>query len=70
MNKIRQPVILCPACKTGQLVSDSITNGEIHCADCSASFTVKDGVIDLLPASSRRRSLSQALMEWEPFIEI
>lgn len=70
MDKVRLSRIVCPTCKTGQLALESATHSEIHCADCSASFPVKDGVIDLLPAFSRRRSLSQALMEWEPFIEI
>lgn len=42
----------------------------IACHGCSASFPVKNGVINLLPAYSRPRNLSQAVMEWQPFIEI
>lgn len=70
MHKLRQPRILCPTCKTGQLSLESATDSEVNCADCSASFPVKDGVIDLLPKSNQKRSPSQAVMEWEPFIEI
>ncbi len=70
MPTLRRLRVLCPTCKTGQLALESATSSEVHCADCGASFPVKNGVIDLLSASSRRRSLTQALMEWEPFIEI
>jgi ubiquinone/menaquinone biosynthesis C-methylase UbiE/uncharacterized protein YbaR (Trm112 family) len=70
MHKAMQLRILCPNCKTGQLALESEADSEIHCRDCSASFPVIDGVIGLLPASSHRRSLSQSLMEWKPFIEI
>ena len=70
MHTLRRLRVLCPTCKTGQLALESATSSEVQCADCSASFPVKDGVIDLLSASSRRRSLTQALMEWEPFIAI
>ena len=65
-----QPRILCPACKTGQLAMGSNSGAEVHCADCRASFPMKNGVIDLLPEFSYRRTLSQSIMEWEPFIEI
>jgi len=70
MYKDGQLRILCPTCGTGQLTVESKSTGEIHCADCVTSFPVVDGVIDLLPVSSRRRSLSQAVMEWEPFVHI
>lgn len=70
MHTLRRLRVLCPTCKTGQLALESATSSGVQCADCSASFTVKDGVIDLLSASSRPRSLTQALMEWEPFIAI
>jgi ubiquinone/menaquinone biosynthesis C-methylase UbiE/uncharacterized protein YbaR (Trm112 family) len=70
MHHVGQLRILCPACKTGHLSLESKDDGGIHCSDCSASFPVKDGGIDLLPESQRQRSLSQALMEWEPFIGI
>ncbi len=70
MHKYRQPRILCPTCKKDQLTLESATDSEVHCADCSISFPVKDGVIDLLPGSNQKRSLSQALMEWKPLIRI
>ncbi len=70
MHTLSRLRVLCPTCKIGQLALESATSSEVHCADCSASFPVKDGVIDLFPAYSRRRSLTQAIMEWEPFIEI
>jgi ubiquinone/menaquinone biosynthesis C-methylase UbiE len=47
-----------------------MSGSEIHCADCRASFPVKDGVIDLLSEFPSRRTLSQAVMEWEPFIKM
>jgi len=49
---------------------ESMGKRAIACADCSASFPVKDGMIDLLPEPTEKRSLSQAVMEWEPFIKI
>ena len=70
MHTLRRLRVLCPTCKTGQLALESSTSSEVQCAECSVSFPVKDGVIDLLPASPRRRSLTQALMEWKPFIAI
>ncbi len=70
MHKLRQPRILCTTCKTGQLSLESATESKVNCADCSASFPVEDGVIDLLPKSDQKRSLSQALMEWKPLIRI
>lgn len=70
MYKDRQLSILCTNCKTGQLSLESKADGKRHCRNCSASFSVHEGVIDLLPASPRRRSPSQSVMEWEPFIRI
>ena len=70
MRAPRPLTILCPTCKTGRLALESATESEIDCSFCSASFPVIDGVIDLLPGPSQPRSVSQSVMEWEPFIKI
>jgi len=64
------PKIICPACKSGRLVLDKTKSGEAACGDCKASFPNRDGVIDLLPDLSYRRSTSQKVMEWDFFIQI
>jgi len=62
--------IVCPMCRAGRLASEPATGVEVGCTGCGASFPATDGVIDLLPGSAGRRTPSQALMEWQPFIRI
>jgi SAM-dependent methyltransferase/uncharacterized protein YbaR (Trm112 family) len=62
--------ILCPICKAGELALESMTESEICCTCCNATFPVTGGVINLLYESRHRGSLSQAFMEWKPFVRI
>jgi SAM-dependent methyltransferase len=68
MHSYRKPGILCPACQTGQLEAN--TASQAHCTGCSAVYPIRSGVIDLLPESGPKRSLSQVFLEWRPFIRI
>lgn len=70
MTNLSRLRVLCPACKEGCLALESMTETEVCCAGCKATLPVKGGVIDLLGEAPYRRSLSQAVMEWEPFIRI
>lgn len=63
-------VILCPSCETGRLALESMGKRTVACHDCNASFPIRNGIIDLLPSPTQTRTLSQAVMEWQPFIEI
>ena len=70
MNDRNRPEIICPACRTGRLAPRSESNGNIPCQECGAVFAVKDSVIDLIPDFVYEPSRGQALMEWEPLINI
>lgn len=67
--RCHKPRVLCPTCKTGRLALES-ANSEVHCTDCSASFPVKNRVIDLLPGSSSQQPPIAAPMEWEWVVRI
>ena len=70
MNIPAALVLFCPSCETGQLALESMSSRTVACHDCDASFPIKNGIIDLLPAPSRTRTLSQSVMEWQRFIDI
>ena len=58
----------CPACRRGALAVT--TAGSIRCAQCGTAYPVEDGIIDLLPADTRRWSLAKWTMEAEPIARI
>ena len=41
-------VLVCPNCRSDTWLK--IGDDQIHCPDCSASYPVIDGVLDLMPA--------------------
>jgi ubiquinone/menaquinone biosynthesis C-methylase UbiE/uncharacterized protein YbaR (Trm112 family) len=68
--KDRNTLVRCPKCDQGLLSLAAAPNGIVHCATCSASYPVQDGVLDLLPGTLVKRTLTQALMESEPVVQI
>ncbi|MBI2891389.1 MAG: methyltransferase domain-containing protein [Nitrospirae bacterium] len=62
--------ILCPACHRGSLELSSDPVPVCRCAVCAARFPTDQGVIDLVPDFSLRRTPAQALMEWHPLVRI
>jgi len=67
---IFQAVVSCPSCGQRNLVLPPDLNGEIGCTACAARYLMRDGVIDLLPASSHRKTLAQWTMSWEPIVRV
>ena len=68
MDGFCRPKIVCPACQTGRLEMSDVSR--TICTGCSANYPLKHGMIDLLPESGSKRTLSQVFLEWEPFILI
>lgn len=64
----KTPRIVCPACKSGELVFRS--PDEVYCSQCNALFQAKNGVIDLLPDAGRQEHAYAAFLEWEFFPRI
>jgi SAM-dependent methyltransferase len=54
-------LVRCPDCERARL--RAAEPDAVRCPVCDARFPVTDGVLDLLPRSSGRRSPAQALME-------
>jgi ubiquinone/menaquinone biosynthesis C-methylase UbiE len=66
----RKPKILCPSCKTGKLPSNLSTVNEVQCTACRVKYPVQNGVLDLLPELSHKRTVVQMLLDWKPLIKI
>ncbi len=62
--------VRCPQCERGFLAANPAGGREMRCDTCSSSYPVTDGVVDLLPGTSMRRSLAQMSMEAEPIVRI
>ena len=67
MPQLRDYEIRCPVCAAG-LLSLLAPTAQPVCESCGAGFAFGDGFLDLLPESSRRRTLAQVTMEWPPLI--
>ena len=65
-----RPSVRCPACKEAPLSWLGSGEAGFLCGVCGTSYPLADGVIDLLPADTGTRTLSQSLMEWPPVIRI
>ena len=61
MQGSSQLKIMCPTCKSGELITESDT--EVCCTECQASFQVRNGIIDLLPTSEE--PFAATFMKWE-----
>ncbi len=70
MEDLFQKIVLCPNCKAGRLLPPSNINGEVRCSACATQYPVKEGVLDLLPASPHKQTLAQWTMEFEPIVRI
>jgi uncharacterized protein YbaR (Trm112 family) len=44
-------ILACPRCRASLAWVER--RAELHCADCSLAYPVKDGIPDLLPESGR-----------------
>ncbi len=64
------PKILCPSCNTGMFSFKPGMSKNVDCTACNTSYSIKNGILNLLPESPSNRKISQRLMEWEPLIEI
>lgn len=60
--------IRCPACERGLLTGPA--GGEVRCPACGAAYPLRDGVVDLLPGTSPRRTVAQLAMEADPIVRI
>ncbi len=58
-----EDLVLCLKCRTGYLFLPMDNATMVRCSVCTKWYPIKDGVIDLLPKSSRARSWVQSLME-------
>lgn len=61
-NRIR---VLCPTCTSGELTA--VDDG-VHCANCGASFQVRNGIIDLMPNNPRQEHIWGGALESEWFV--
>ncbi|MBU2490419.1 MAG: methyltransferase domain-containing protein [Proteobacteria bacterium] len=62
-------MLRCPNCKNSHL-EGSASGQTSNCKDCGASFSIQDGVVDLLPGVKFDRSVSQFFMEFSPVVRI
>src|SRR5438094_9726156 len=77
MSELRVPAVdvtdgevRCPQCEQGFLAANPAGGQVMRCDTCSSSYPVSDGIVDLLPGTSMRRSLAQMSMEAEPIVRI
>lgn len=61
MNKGAPVTIVCPACKSGELV---LRESNVCCTECEAVYPVRDKVVDLLPDSPSLQIPAAKSMEW------
>lgn len=69
MNESAFPKIQCPTCHTGEIAFNAAKKNS-PCTNCSATFPVENGILNLLPKDTESRSFAQFFMEWEPLINI
>lgn len=70
-------LICCPLCK-GDLKTNTQEGQQwrpkdgpvfYHCAECHQKYPLVGSIVDFLPAIPKKKSLTQQMMESEPFIE-
>lgn len=68
MNPLSKFRIVCPKCNTQNSSLVLREKSSFHCHECKSTYSMENGFLELLPKGLNRRTISHAIMEWEPII--